>query len=137
MLKSGNGSDVVCFCVQNSCVEEYERAHSSKHPFLDESRSVDVPPGVHPLAAVQNELTKAKAEMQLVLQLLMSVYSTSTDANDYKQVFRYIRHEESREDKQVTDRTQMANLASSYVLLEEASSFLAASRAKIQKAITS
>ena len=128
---------MVCLPLQDPYVEEYEKAHSSKHPFLDESQSVDVPPGVHPLAAVQNELTKAKAEMQLVLQLLMSVYSTSTEMNDYKQVFRYTRHEESREDKQVTDRTQMANLASSYVLLEEASSFLTSSRAKIQKAITS
>ena len=109
---------MVCLPLQDPYVEEYEKAHSSKQPFLDESQSVDVPPGVHPLAAVQNELTKAKAEMQLVLQLLMSVYSTSTEMNDYKQVFRYTRREESREDKQVTDRTQMANLASSYVLLE-------------------
>lgn len=117
-------------------LEEYNRAHSSNHPFLDESKSVSVPPGMHPLAAVQNELTKAKAEMQLVLHLLMSVNSTSTENNDFKQIFRYVRHEESTEDRNVTQKTRMANLASSYLLFDEASSILTASEDKIRKVVS-
>ena len=102
---------------------------------MDESKSVSVPPGVHPLAAVQNELGKAKAEMQLVLNLLLSVNSASTESNDFKQVFRYVRHEESAEDKAITQRTQKANLASCYLLFEEASSLLTKSEDKFRRMI--
>lgn len=73
--------------------------------------------------------------MRLVLNLLLSVNSSSIDSDNFKQVFRYVRHEESAEDKALTERTQKADLASSYLLFEEASSILKQNEEKFRRMV--
>ena len=116
-------------------VEEHERSHATNHPFTSESQFVDVNPHEHPLVAVKRELARAKSEMEVVYNLMSSVNIRGSGNKPFLREVRYVRHKETEQDEQVSERTHMANLVSCQLLFREASSMLEEKAKEIEQTI--
>lgn len=92
-------------------------------------------PHEHPLVAVKRELARAKSEMEVVYNLMSSVNIRGTGNKPFLREVRYVRHKETEQDEQVSERTHMANLASCQLLFREASSMLAEKANEIEQTI--
>ena len=99
------------------------------------------------------ELERAKAEIAVVYNLMNAVNAVKkesrreqeasanamnsvTNHHDiFRKEVRYVRHNETEEDKQISRRTHMANMASSQLLFREASSTLSEKAVEIREMI--
>ena len=96
---------------------------------------MDVNPHEHPLIAVKRELARAKLEMEVVYELMSSVNIRGKDDRPFLREVRYVRHKETEQDEQVSERTHMANLVSCQLLFREASSMLEEKANEIEQTI--
>lgn len=116
-------------------IEKRELIESGKHPFLTNHFSSEVNISEEPILTILNQIAQAKAEMQLVQQLLRDIHAPAGSDPVFRQTMHVIPSEERGEDLARTRRTRVANLESTYILFEEASNQFQDSITKLRKRV--
>lgn len=97
---------------------------SGKHPFLTNSLSSEVSISEEPIITILNQIHRAKAEMQLVEQLLKDIRAPAGSNPPFRQTMHLVPTEERGDDLKRTQITRIANLESSYLLYEDSTNQL-------------
>ena len=81
------------------------------------------------------QISQAKAEMQLVQQLLRDIHAPAGSDPVFRQTMHIIPSEEKGDDLEKTRKTRIANLESTFVLFEDATNQLQENIQQLQKRI--
>lgn len=97
---------------------------SGKHPFLTNALSSEITVSAEPIITILNQIQRAKAEMQLVQQLLKDIRAPGGADPPFRQTMHIIPAEERGDDLERTHKTRIANLESTYILYEDSTNQL-------------
>lgn len=84
---------------------------------------------------IVKQISQAKAEMQLVQQLLRDIHAPAGSDPVFRQTMHIIPSEEKGDDLEKTRKTRIANLESTFVLFEDATNQLQENIQQLQKRI--
>ena len=84
---------------------------------------------------IVKQISQAKAEMQLVQQLLRDIHAPAGSDPVFRQTMHIIPSEEKGDDLEKTRKTRIANLESTCVLFEDATNQLQENIQQLQKRI--
>lgn len=102
-------------------LEKRELLLSEDHPFLTNSFASEVNISQAPIYTILNQIRQARAEMQLVQQLLRDIHAPADAKPIFNQTLHVIPQEEQGEDLACTQKTRITNLESTYILFDYAS----------------
>ena len=85
--------------------------------------------------SIVKQISQAKAEMQLVQQLLRDIHAPAGSDPVFRQTMHIIPSEEKGDDLEKTRKTRIANLESTFVLFEDATNQLQENIQQLQKRI--
>lgn len=84
---------------------------------------------------IVKQISQARAEMQLVQQLLRDIHAPAGSDPVFRQTMHIIPSEEKGDDLEKTHKTRIANLESTFVLFEDATNQLQDNIQHLQKRI--
>ena len=84
---------------------------------------------------IVKQISQARAEMQLVQQLLRDIHAPAGSDPVFRQTMHIIPSEEKGDDLEKTRKTRIANLESTFVLFEDATNQLQENIQQLQKRI--
>ena len=84
---------------------------------------------------IVKQISQARAEMQLVQQLLRDIHAPAGSDPIFRQTMHIIPSEEKGDDLEKTRKTRIANLESTFVLFEDATNQLQENIQQLQKRI--